>query len=188
MLEPWIHSITFRAELSFWCDQYSWLTQHILASKILVWACLLSSQEPQSKDHQLKYLSVQAELLANSFISEGWRSKRRMLTYVVKEKYQPTANGRQFSFHFQVRMDFQSYIKYLIIPEQKCVVSHSVTSDSVTPWTITHQAIQFMGFSRQECWSGWPFPTSEDLPNLGTEPWSPALQAASLPSESSRKP
>ena len=53
-------------------------------------------------------------------------------------------------------------------------VSHSVMSDSVTPWTITHQAIQFMGFSRQECWSGLPFPTSGDLPNPGIEPMSPA--------------
>ena len=40
-----------------------------------------------------------------------------------------------------------------------------------------------MKFSRQEYWSGWPCPSPGDLHSLGTEPWSPALQADSLPSE-----
>ena len=40
-----------------------------------------------------------------------------------------------------------------------------------------------MGFSRQECWGGLPFPSPGDLPNLGTEPRPSALQADSLPSE-----
>ena len=38
-----------------------------------------------------------------------------------------------------------------------------------------------MGFSRQEYWSGLSFPSPGDLPDLGIEPWSPALQADSLP-------
>ena len=45
-----------------------------------------------------------------------------------------------------------------------------------------------MGFSRQEYWSGLPFPSPDDLPNPGIEPGSPALQADSLPSESPGKP
>jgi len=40
-----------------------------------------------------------------------------------------------------------------------------------------------MGFSREEHWSGLPFPSPEDLPNPGTEPRSPALQVDSLPTE-----
>ena len=52
-----------------------------------------------------------------------------------------------------------------------------------TPWTIAHQAPPFMGFSRQEYWSGLPFPSPEDLPNPGTEPRSPTLQAGALTSE-----
>ena len=40
-----------------------------------------------------------------------------------------------------------------------------------------------MGFSWQEYWSGLPFPSSGDLPDLGIEPGSPALQADSLPTE-----
>ena len=38
-----------------------------------------------------------------------------------------------------------------------CARTHSVVSDSVTPWTVAHQAPQSMGFSRQEYWSGLPF-------------------------------
>ena len=41
-----------------------------------------------------------------------------------------------------------------------------------------------MEFSREEYWSGVPFPSLGDLPNPGIEPGSPALQADSLPSES----
>ena len=69
-----------------------------------------------------------------------------------------------------------------------CTLSHSVMSDSATPWTVAHQAPLFMGFSRWEHWSGLPFPSSEDLPNKRIEPRSPALQADSLPSEPPGKP
>ena len=46
------------------------------------------------------------------------------------------------------------------------------------PWTVACQAPLSMGFSRQGFWSGLPFPSPE-----GFEPWSPALQADSLPTE-----
>ena len=65
-----------------------------------------------------------------------------------------------------------------------CVsVSRSVVSDSVTPWTVACQAPPSMGFSRQEYWCGFPFPSPGDLPDPGIVPRSPALQADSLPSE-----
>ena len=51
-----------------------------------------------------------------------------------------------------------------------------------TPWTVSHQAPLPMGFSRQEYWSGLPFPSPGDLPNPGIEPRSPALQADALTS------
>ena len=57
----------------------------------------------------------------------------------------------------------------------------------VTSWTVAHQAPPSVGFSRQECWSGLPFPSPGDLPNPGIEPGSPALQADALPSESPGK-
>ena len=53
----------------------------------------------------------------------------------------------------------------------------------VTPWTVDHQAPLSMGFSRQEYWSEFPFPSPGDLPNPGIEPRSPALQADALTSE-----
>ena len=52
-----------------------------------------------------------------------------------------------------------------------------------TPWTVVYQASPSMGFSRQEYWSGLPFPSPGDLPDPGIEPGSPALQADTLPSE-----
>ena len=52
-----------------------------------------------------------------------------------------------------------------------------------TPWTIASQAPLSMGLSRQEYWSGLPFPSPGDLPNPGIEPGSPALQADTLSSE-----
>jgi len=52
-----------------------------------------------------------------------------------------------------------------------------------TPWTVAGQAPLSMGFSRQEYWSGLPFPSPGDLPNPGIKPWSPAWQADALNSE-----
>ena len=52
-----------------------------------------------------------------------------------------------------------------------------------TLWTVAYQASTSMEFSRQEYWSGFPFPSPGDLPNPGIEPGSPALQAGTLPSE-----
>ena len=46
-----------------------------------------------------------------------------------------------------------------------------------TLWTVS------MGFSRQEYWSGLPFPSPGDLPDPGIEPWSPTLWADASPSE-----
>ena len=66
-------------------------------------------------------------------------------------------------------------------------VSHSVMSDSVTPWTAAHQAPLSMEFCRQGYWSGLPFPSPEDLPHPWIEPGSPTLQADTLPTEPSGK-
>ena len=52
-----------------------------------------------------------------------------------------------------------------------------------TPWTVAYQAPPSMGFSRQECWSGLPFPSPGDLPYPRINSGSPALQADALLSE-----
>ena len=45
----------------------------------------------------------------------------------------------------------------------------------VTPWTVAYEVPPSMGFSRQEYWSGVPFPSPGDLPDPEIEPGSPAL-------------
>ena len=55
-------------------------------------------------------------------------------------------------------------------------------------WTVACQSLLSMGFSRQEYWSGLPFPSPGDLPDPGIEPGSSALQADSLPSKPPGKP
>ena len=57
-----------------------------------------------------------------------------------------------------------------------------------TPWTVAFQVPVSMGFSRQEYWSGLPFPSPGDLPDTGIEPGSPAWQADSLLTELQGKP
>jgi len=93
---------------------------------------------------------------------------------------------------------YSLHSSYLLLPHYVqnsvlyvCVcfsVSFSVVSNSATPWTVAHQAPLSMGFSRQEYWSGLPFPYPGDLPNPGIEPRSPALQGDSLLSEPPWKP
>ena len=57
-----------------------------------------------------------------------------------------------------------------------------------TSWTVAHQALLSMEFSRQEYWSGLPFPSPADLPDPAIKTQSPALQMDSLPSEPPGKP
>ena len=56
-----------------------------------------------------------------------------------------------------------------------------------TPWTVAYQAPLSMRFSRQEYWSGLPFPSPGDLPDPGIELGSPALEADALTSEAPGK-
>ena len=62
-------------------------------------------------------------------------------------------------------------------------VSHSVVSDSATPWTVACQVPLSMGFSKQEYCSGLTFPSPGNLPYPKIKPGSPALEADSLLSE-----
>ena len=57
-----------------------------------------------------------------------------------------------------------------------------------TLWTVAFQAPLSMEFSRQDCWSGLPFPPPGDLPNPGMEPVSPALAARFIITEPPGKP
>ena len=63
-----------------------------------------------------------------------------------------------------------------------CLVTQSCPTFA-TPQIVACQVPLSMGFSRQEYWSGLPFPSPGDLPDLGIEPRSPALQADFFPTE-----
>ena len=67
--------------------------------------------------------------------------------------------------------------------------SHSVMSNSfVTPWTAAHQSPLYVEFSKQEYWSGLPFPPAGDLPDPGIKPVSPVLAGRFFTAEPPGKP
>ena len=77
-----------------------------------------------------------------------------------------------------VEMEFehkQFYLEVVLVAKSRLTL--------VSPWTVARQAPLSMGFSRQEYWSGLPFPSPGDLPNPRIEPRSLALQADSLLTE-----
>ena len=76
---------------------------------------------------------------------------------------------------------------------QSAIITWKIESESYPTLcdTMDYIACQVplsIEFSRQEYWSRQPFPSSEDLPDLGIEPRSPALQEDTLPSEPPKKP
>ena len=77
---------------------------------------------------------------------------------------------------------------YLKVKVKVRSLSHVRLFATQTPWTVAHQAPLSMGFSRQEYWSGLPFPSPRDHPDLGIEFKSPTLQADALTSEPPGKP
>ena len=78
--------------------------------------------------------------------------------------------------------------KHALVSDTVCLCMLSDVQLFVTPWTVAHLAPLSMGFSRQEYWNGFPFLPLGNLPDPGSEPVSPALQADSLPTEPSGKP
>ena len=68
-----------------------------------------------------------------------------------------------------------------------CVGAKSLQS-CLTLWTVAHQAPLFMGFPRQEYWSGLPFPSLGDIPDPGIKPVFPALVGMFFTAELPGKP
>ena len=73
---------------------------------------------------------------------------------------------------FAIRVVSSAYLKW---KKREKSVSH--VHLFATPWTVAYQAPLSMEFSKQGYWSGWPFPSPEDLPNPAIEAESPILQA-----------
>ena len=80
------------------------------------------------------------------------------------------------------------FIPTTLVGQERKVKALSRVQLFATPWTAAYQAPLSMGFSRQEYWSGVPFPSPGYLPDPAIQPGSPALQADALPSEPPGKP
>ena len=98
----------------------------------------------------------------------------RQILYQLTYKGSPFYNPIKFAL-----LDYNIYLLLMSTSLQ----SLSCVRLFATPQTVACQASPSMGFSRQEYWSGLPFPFPGDLPNPEIKPRSPALQADSLPSE-----
>ena len=73
-------------------------------------------------------------------------------------------------YHLNLEVNAVIIFPFLIATMSACMLSHfSQVQLFVTSWTVAHHAPLSMGFSRQEYWSGLPFPSPGDLPNLGIE-------------------
>ena len=119
-----------------------------------------------------------------------WYNKFSDLAVVLQEFF-------NYSWHYALLYTFQNHFVQLHFKKSGfwfffiTGIGGLVTKSYLTlviPWTVAHQAPLSMGFSRQEYWSGLPFTSPGDLPNSGTEPRSPALQADDLWTELWEKP
>ena len=80
------------------------------------------------------------------------------------------------------RLQVQGTRRDLLLDNAKVKVkSLSCVRLFATLWTVAYKAPPSMGFSRQEYWSGLPFPPPGNLADPGIEVGSPALQADALP-------
>ena len=114
------------------------------------------------------------------------RTSRGLVSFFLLERQ--LSSGTSTPLENQVHLA-QFPIEHMASGPRMCVLSHfSRVQLFATLWTVVFQAPLSMGFSMQEYWSGLPLPTPGDLPNLGIEPASPALQADSLPTEPPGKP
>ena len=110
-------------------------------------------------------------------LEKGTAKYSNILAWRIPQTEEP---GRLLSFKSSV-----CYLNCVYV----CVLC-SVVFDSLTPWNVAHQAPLSMKYSRQEYWSGLPFPPLGDLPDPGIEPpslESPAVAGRFLTTEPPRK-
>ena len=133
----------------------------------------------------LKTLLQQTNIMASDSIT-SWQidgETMETVSYFILGGSKITADGdcshevkRHFLFGRKSMTNLSEWVKSL---------SH--VQLFATPGTVSYQAPPSVEFSRQQYWSELPFPSLEDLPNPGIEPWSPALQADALLSEPAGK-
>ena len=144
------------------------------------WNCL--SFSPQLLPSLLHLNTVQFHTSTFSFLY----SKLDIILFPWENGwYQVLAQEKQVSLEHIVP-DSKEVLKYwwcIKRTQHPCMLCRSAMSDSLQPY----QAPVSIGLSRQEYWSGLPFPPG-DLPDPGAEPVPPTLQADSLPSKPRGKP
>ena len=84
-------------------------------------------------------------------------------------------SNTKYKGFFKKILILERYFQGIMPNSYCCLVPKSCPTLLWPPWTVAHQAPLSMGFSRQECWSGLPFPSPGDLPNTGIKPASPAV-------------
>ena len=141
---------------------------------------LLMKVKEESEKAGLKLNTQKTKIMASSPITSWQTDGETMETMrdFIFLGSKITANG-----------DYSHEIKRCLLLGRKVKVkSLSRVRLLATPWTVAYQDPLSMGFSRQEYWSGLPFPSPGDLPDPGIEPRSPALQADALLTELLGKP
>ena len=103
-----------------------------------------------------------------------------LLSFGFLEHFCCCCSSFSHKLHYLISSNSPSYLLHKIFNNVKLL---SRVRLFVIPWTVVHQVPLSVGFSRQEYWSGLPFPSPGDLPDPGIEPRSPALQADALLSE-----
>ena len=93
----------------------------------------------------------------------------------LKNEYNVVYTYNGILFSLQKKVILSDAITWMVLEHVSEVKSLSCVRLFATPWTVAHQAPLCMGFSRQEHWSGLPFPSPGDLPDPGIEPSSFAL-------------
>ena len=133
-------------------------------------------------------LAHRLQSVGSVVVMHGLRCSMACGIFLTRDGATVPCIGRRILNH-QIMREAQSPAprKYYFSFVHVCSVT-SVMSNSLWPQGlyVAHQAPLFMEFSRQEYWSGSPFPSPGDLLNPGIKPGSPALQADSLPSEPPR--
>ena len=115
---------------------------------------------------------ISAKSLLGYLRSSGISGHEHMFVMIVTRKHESSL--KNLPHHQMVQMHCSSTSLNIYVESE----SHSVVSDSATPWTG-----QSMEFPRPEYWAGQPFPSPGDLLNTGIKPRSPTLQVDSLPPE-----
>ena len=155
---------------TFWPTRYN---QHITSTTGLK-KYFTDSSVPGIFHHPVSSLDLQKMLWIETFQLNYLETIQAPPCSVNKWENWTTLGSPRF--RCEPRTSDTSYTPIITLKKKKVKVKLlSCVQLFVTPWTVAHQAPPSMEFSRQEHWSGLPFPSPGDLPDPGIEPRSPTL-------------